>query len=74
MTQRLKGKSAVVTGGGNGIGRAVALDLATEEAKLVVSDIAYDPDGTSAADRVVEEITKTNGTAVIAGGLLLRGH
>ena len=64
MAQKLVGKSAVITGGGNGIGRGVALMFATEGAKVVVNDIAKDPDGLSAADRVVKEITAAGGTAV----------
>lgn len=65
MAQKLKGKSAVVTGSGSGgIGRAVALALAEEGAKVVVNDIARDANGASLADKVVEEIKKAGGTAV----------
>ena len=64
MVRKLEGKSAVVTGGGRGIGRGIVMALASEGAKVVVNDIARDPDGVSEADKVVEEITKANGTAV----------
>ena len=64
MVQKLKGKSAVVTGGGDGIGRAVALALAVEGANVVVNDIGRDTDGNSAAEKVVEEMKATNGRAV----------
>lgn len=64
MIKRLSGKSAVVTGGGDGIGKATALTLAAEGAKVVVNDIGKDADGKYMADKVVREIEKAGGTAV----------
>ena len=54
---RVKGKAAIVTGGASGIGRAAAVLLAKEGARVAVTDIT---DG--AGKEVVEEITK-NGDA-----------
>ena len=39
---RLQGKVAVVTGGAQGIGRAIALGLGREGAKVVVADLQED--------------------------------
>lgn len=39
MKRSLKGKTAVVTGAGSGIGRAVAIRLAEDEAKIAIWDI-----------------------------------
>ena len=42
MTGRMEGKVAVVTGGGNGIGRATSLRFAEEGAAVVVADLQAD--------------------------------
>ena len=64
----LDGKVCVVTGAGNGIGRATALLFATEGAKVVVNDLGGPRDGSSedasVAERVVAEIRQAGGTAV----------
>ena len=51
---------AIVTGGSRGIGRAVALKLATADYAVVISYLNSQP----AADAAVEEILSANGTAV----------
>ena len=64
MADKLKGKTAVVTGGGGGIGKGIAIALAEEGAKVVVNDVARDPQGKGAADKVVDEIKSAGGAAV----------
>jgi len=69
MTATLKGKVAIVTGSGQGIGRAIAFLMAQEGASVVVNDLGCAPDGTGTsttlADEVVNEI-KSNGWKAIA--------
>ncbi|WP_426517085.1 SDR family NAD(P)-dependent oxidoreductase [Diaminobutyricibacter sp. McL0618] len=56
---RLAGKSAIVTGGAGGIGRATSLAFAAEGARVAVVDVAP-----GAAEAVAEEIRAAGGTAI----------
>lgn len=55
----LKGKTAIVTGSGRGIGRAIALNLARYGANIVVNDVNLEN-----AQKVVEEIEAMGGQAI----------
>jgi NAD(P)-dependent dehydrogenase (short-subunit alcohol dehydrogenase family) len=71
MTIRFDGRVAIVTGAGNGLGRAHALGLASRGAKVVVNDFGGARDGTGGsltpAEAVVEEIRKAGGEAIANG-------
>ncbi len=71
MAIRFDGRVAIVTGAGNGLGRAHALGLASRGAKVVVNDFGGARDGTggslSPAETVVEEIRKAGGIAMADG-------
>jgi 3-oxoacyl-[acyl-carrier protein] reductase len=63
MTGKLAGKVALVTGSGRGIGRSIALKLASEGARLVINDLDPEP-----AAQVVTEITALGGEATACVG------
>ncbi len=71
MTIDLAGRVAIVTGAGNGLGRAHAMLLARRGARVVVNDLGGSTDGTggslTAAQRVAEEIIAAGGEAIANG-------
>lgn len=63
MTPKLDGKIALITGAGRGIGRAVALKLASEGARMVVNDLDVEP-----AEECIQAIRNAGGEAIACVG------
>jgi NAD(P)-dependent dehydrogenase (short-subunit alcohol dehydrogenase family) len=70
-TDLLRDKVVVITGGGSGIGRELALFIAAHGGKVVVNDLGTSPSGEgadlSSAETVVNEIRAAGGEAVPNG-------
>jgi 3-oxoacyl-[acyl-carrier protein] reductase len=68
MEQHLKGRSAIVTGAGRGIGREIALLLAKQGAKVGVCDPGLGRGGEETEERVADEVVnlikKEGGSAI----------
>lgn len=70
MAGLLDGKVVVVTGGGRGVGRGIALEAAREGAAVVVNDLGVSPTGEAMdetpAEQVVREINGAGGRAAVS--------
>ena len=68
MSEMLKNRIAVITGAGNGLGKAYAIGMARQGARIVVNDLGTGFDGkgasSDAADEVVGLIRREGGDAV----------
>ena len=62
FTMGLEGKTAIVTGGAQGIGKAIAMRLARDGANIGILDLQQD-----AADKTVQEATELGVKGVALG-------
>jgi len=69
MGDRLKGRVAIVTGSGQGIGRAIAVALAEEGAMVVTNNRRPDTPGGD-AETTAKQITDMGGQALVASLIL----
>ena len=60
MAGNLDGKTALVTGGGSGIGRAASLAYAREGARVVVVDVNVE-----SGEETIQQIKESGGDAIL---------
>jgi NAD(P)-dependent dehydrogenase (short-subunit alcohol dehydrogenase family) len=76
--RRLEGLVALVTGAGQGIGKAVALGMAAEGASVVVNDLGTTAFGEGAdesrGERVAREVREQGGQAIVDPGDIADRH
>ncbi|MBT9464220.1 SDR family oxidoreductase [Hydrogenophaga sp.] len=66
MSRKLDGKVAIVSGSGRGIGREIALKLASDGARVVINDLDAAP-----AEQTAEDIRAAGGQATVCVGSVI---
>ena len=69
MAGNLDGKTALITGGGSGIGRAASLAYASEGARVVVADVKVE-----GGEETVQLIKEAGGEAILVHADLKAGR
>lgn len=69
-----EGRVAVVTGAGNGLGRAYALELARRGARVVVNDLGGSASGSGASATAAKLVVQENPLLPASFGLCCKGN